>query len=173
MGVPDQSASLHIVEIADQLERLIDEHSPDCIITVPYEGGHPDHDAVALAASLACAGIDGWKRPPIIEMLSYHDQNGSCEMERFLNEEPGILGIELRPEEQEFKRRLFECFQSQQRVLCWFPVRIEKFRFAPRYDFLNAPHPGQLYYEKFPWGMDGAQWRELARAALTRRVCAY
>jgi hypothetical protein len=93
-------------------------------------------------------------------------------MEAFLSETPDVLSIELCEHERDFKRQLFDCFKTQQRVLCWFPIHLEKFRFAPRYDFLRAPHDGVLYYEKFPWGMEGAKWRQLARDALAKRaVC--
>jgi hypothetical protein len=61
---------------------------------------------------------------------------------------------------------MLHCFHSQQRVLQWFPIGVEKFRFAPVYDFLAPPHPGALYYEGFPWGMTGARWRSLVEAAL-------
>jgi LmbE family N-acetylglucosaminyl deacetylase len=167
LGFPDQRVSFKMPELAASLEDLIREHAPEFIFTVPYEGGHPDHDATALAVSLAVRNLRTWERPRIVEMLSYHHCNGACEMERFLDENAhSVLEIDLCPEEREFKRRLFECFASQRRVLCWFPIRIEKFRFAPDYDFSKPPHPGTLYYEKFPWGMQGAQWRDLAQTAL-------
>jgi hypothetical protein len=42
----------------------------------------------------------------------------------------------------------------------------ERFRIAPEYDFLHPPLAGRLFYENFDWGVDGAEWRELARQAL-------
>ena len=44
----------------------------------------------------------------------------------------------------------------------------ERFRPAPNYDFTRPPHAGQLFYEKFNWGMTGEQWRALAGRALQR-----
>jgi hypothetical protein len=87
-------------------------------------------------------------------------------MESFLDEDAEILAIQLSAEERNFKRELFHCFASQKRVLCWFPLNVEKFRLAPVCDFTLPPHEGTLYYEKFPWGMDGARWRDLAREAM-------
>jgi LmbE family N-acetylglucosaminyl deacetylase len=169
LGFPDQGTSHHLSELIYCLRELIQSHAPDYVLTVPYEGGHPDHDSTAFAVCAACEELDSWTRPSIIEMLSYHERNGICEMEAFLGETTNVLSVELTEHERAFKRQLFGCFKTQQRVLCWFPMRLEKFRFAPRYDFLRPPHDGPLYYEKFPWGMQGARWRQLAREALTRR----
>jgi LmbE family N-acetylglucosaminyl deacetylase len=170
LGFPDQGTSHQLAGLTRSLREIIRAHSPDYLLTVPYEGGHPDHDSTALAVSAACGELESWMRPAIIEMLSYHERDGACEMEAFLSETPDVLSIELSESERNFKRRLFECFKTQQRVLCWFPIRFEKFRFAPRYNFLRAPHDGVLYYEKFPWGMEGAKWRQLARDALVQRA---
>jgi hypothetical protein len=47
-----------------------------------------------------------------------------------------------------------------------FQTSIERFRLAPDYDFTKLPNDGDLYYERFPWGLDGASWLKLAPAAL-------
>src|SRR5690606_23382708 len=137
-------------------------------LTVPYEGGHPDHDATAFAVHRACAGMEAWKRPVILEMLSYHHSAGMCQMSVFIDEEKSeVLTVHLSAAEKRRKRELFECFVTQQTVLQWFPTELEKVRIAPNYDFTRPPHAGTLYYELFPWGIDGASWRELARRTLT------
>jgi hypothetical protein len=59
-----------------------------------------------------------------------------------------------------------ECYPTQRHVLGSFPLDVERFRVAPAYDFLQPPHDGRLYYERFRWGVSGAQWSELARSAL-------
>src|SRR4051812_15598748 len=167
LGIPDQQASLHLPELSRNLRELILRFAPDVILTVPYEGGHPDHDSTAFAVHLACEHLDKWQRPAIVEMLSYHNQEGRCEMTMFLNEAAdSVLEIELDEKERAFKQQLFDCFESQQRVLRWFPLEREKFRLAPRYDFTRPPRNGQLYYEMFPWGMSSRYWNELAKAAL-------
>lgn len=168
LGIPDQEASFHLVELTRRLRELIVTIGPEVIVTVPYEGGHPDHDATAFAVHLACEHLEDWEKPLIVEMLAYHYENGRCEMTRFLDEtkEP-FVEIELSPDDRQFKRQLFDCFPSQEAVLRWFPIEVEKFRVAPQYDFSKPPHSGQLYYEMFPWGMKADHWNELAKAALT------
>jgi N-acetylglucosamine malate deacetylase 2 len=74
--------------------------------------------------------------------------------------------IELTPEECADKRALLACFASQKDTLRWFRVDVERFRPAPRYDFLRPPHAGPLFYEQHAWGMTGSRFRELAAQAL-------
>jgi LmbE family N-acetylglucosaminyl deacetylase len=162
--IPDQQAAFCLPSLAERIERIINRVQPEYIITVPYEGGHPDHDATAFAVRQASARAI--VPPTVIEMLSYHNENGRCVMDGFLEEDPNVLTIPLTPEEVALKRRLLGCFTSQQRVLQWFPVELEKFRIAPAYDFTMPPHPGELYYERFPWGMSSKLWCQLARRAL-------
>jgi N-acetylglucosamine malate deacetylase 2 len=166
LNIPDQEAAFDLNLLTEQLETLVRDHKPEYIITVPYEGGHPDHDATAFAVHQACARLAF--SPAIIEMLSYHSENGSCVMDRFLEESSTILRVPLSSREVEFKKRLFQCFASQARVLKWFRTDLEKFRLAPSYNFSRPPHDGQLYYEMFPWGMTSQRWCELASHALAR-----
>jgi len=41
---------------------------------------------------------------------------------------------------------------------------VERYRWAPQYDFTAPPHEGRLYYENYPWGVKGARFRELVRS---------
>jgi LmbE family N-acetylglucosaminyl deacetylase len=164
LHIPDQQAAFRLPSLVQRIEQIINRVHPEYIITVPYEGGHPDHDATAFAVHQACARAI--VPPTVIEMLSYHNENGRCVMDGFLEEDSSVLTIPLTSKELEFKRLLFGCFASQQRVLQWFPVELEKFRIAPRYNFTVPPHRGQLYYERFQWGMSSQLWCQLARRAL-------
>jgi hypothetical protein len=74
--------------------------------------------------------------------------------------------VVLTPAERDRKRRMFDCYPSQHGVLRDMPVRVERFRPAPRYDFGAAPHAGRLRYELYPQGMQGREWRARALAAL-------
>src|SRR5262249_14674740 len=49
IGIPDQEAARHLVELSCHLSRLFAELRPSVVFTHPYEGGHPDHDACAFA----------------------------------------------------------------------------------------------------------------------------
>lgn len=171
LGLPDQQSSFFLPELIGELEALISTEAPDVVITTPYEGGHPDHDSTAFAVAQACEHLPEWRRPLVVEMLSYHNRDGNCEMCDFLpGDSSAFLSIKLTGREKELKQALFDCFETQQRVLKWFPIGMEKFRVAPRYNFSLPPHSGQLYYEMFPWGMTGSRWRELSSETL-RTLC--
>ncbi len=169
LGVADQEASLNLVGLARALCDLLLEIRPEAVLTHPYEGGHPDHDATAFAVQAACNLLQKQDcHPPVlVEMTSYHAQDGGLESSRFLPcPDRRVVTIPLTESQREFKQRLFRCFRTQQRVLAAFGFERECFRLAPRYDFTKPPHPGVLYYEQFDWGMTGRRWRALAGVAL-------
>jgi LmbE family N-acetylglucosaminyl deacetylase len=165
IGLVDQEASDHLVELSLQLAAMLRDIQPQWVITHPYEGGHPDHDATAFAVHAAVRMLE--VPPDIVEMTSYYNRNGQIRTFDFLHADdcPPVTHA-LSPAECSRKRKMFECFQTQRRVLNWFPISIERFRAAPEYDFTLPPHAGKLYYEYFDWGMTGERWRWLARIAL-------
>jgi LmbE family N-acetylglucosaminyl deacetylase len=169
LGLVDQEASFHLTELTFALAGCLHGLEPDVLITHPYEGGHPDHDAAAFAAHAACAFLRGryGHAPELLEMTSYHARNGDFECGHFLpNHAHESIRLVLTPEQRELKRRLFECFPTQRGTLAMFQTEHEYFRTAPRYDFAKAPHRGTLYYENFAWGVTGQTWRALAASAL-------
>ncbi len=162
----DQEASLHLVELIGDVAALIDERRPAFIVTHPYEGGHPDHDAAAFAVHTACRILKGSERPVIVEFTSYHNHAGHIRVGEFLpNGSCPVWTRVLDEPERRMKRRMIDCYRTQHRVLQQFPVGCERYRAAPAYDFTAPPHPGVLFYEQFDWGMTGERWRTLARAA--------
>ncbi len=168
LGFGDQRASFALVEIARAVAATIRETDPALVLTHPYEGGHPDHDAVAFAVAAACRLLEREHVavPPIAEFTSYHRGPAGIETGRFLEPHTAAVELPLSERMQIVKRSMLDAFVTQQRVLAHLPVEpLERFRFAPVYDFSAAPHPGPLYYESFPWGVDGPGWRALARTA--------
>lgn len=170
LGITDKEAFYSLAKIARLVEGLVDEFAPDMILTHPYEGGHPDHDATAFGvhAAMKLIGKKGGKKPRLIEFTSYHGRRCRMIMAEFLPPEDVevVLILRLSKEERLFKKKLLSAFASQQGILNQFPINLEKYRLAPRYDFLRPPHPGTLYYEFFDWGISGGKWRECAGAAL-------
>ena len=82
LRVPDQDAMLHLPELTSAVAGIIDELEPDCILTHPYEGGHPDHDACAFAARAALL-LSRWQ-PVLGEFTSYHARLEGIETGEFL-----------------------------------------------------------------------------------------
>lgn len=164
--IPDQQASLRLSAIARSILRLIFEHEAEVVFTHPYEGGHPDHDACAFAVhyAVACLRAEGRPAPVIIEAPFYHSCSGGIEAGKFLPPPDNTEEVEYRLTGEEIARKqaLLACFRTQQGTLRLFPLKFERFRVAPLYDFLCPPHAGPAFYEQFPWGMTSQRFCELA-----------
>ncbi len=164
--IRDQEAVLHLPEIVWRLRALFEQVRPRVVITHPYEGGHPDHDAVSCAVRRACAGLAD--APCVVEMTSYHQGEHGIAIGEFLPGGERVYTLVLSPDQVRLKARLFACYRTQSAVLAAFPIGAESFRAAPVYDDLAAPHPGPLYYESLGFGMTGERFRGLLRAGLAR-----
>lgn len=178
LGLPDQGASHDLAGLALRTADIIGELHPEIVLTHPYEGGHPDHDAAAFAVHAACIllagrgnGTNGMRSleyapaPVIFEFTSYHAGAQGMVTSSFLDDR-GARVLVLSERERGLKRKLIECFATQRQTLSWFPVETESFRPAPSYDFTRPPHLGRLWYEWFDWGMAGDRWRWNAASAL-------
>lgn len=170
--VPDQEASYQLASIGQRLFEMFAQSGFEAVLTHPYEGGHPDHDATAFAVRAACRLLEraGLPVPVRCEFTSYHNDRGAMGVGRFLPGESAaeerVVTVSLRPEEQQLKQRLLACFPTQRLTLSAFPCDCERFRSAPEYDFTVPPIAGTLYYELFDWGISGVEWRNQATRAL-------
>ena len=176
LGCPDQQAARHLPLLTMRLARLLRFHRPGIVLTQPYEGGHPDHDATAFAVHAAVA----WLRsrdpernaPELVEMTGYHrGAAGQWQSEVFLprsGTDHSMASLPLDEAGRRRKRALLDGFASQRETLMQFPLAVERFRRAPAYDFHSPPHEGPLFYEQHPWGMTGERFRALAANAMKR-----
>jgi LmbE family N-acetylglucosaminyl deacetylase len=190
LGVPDQDASDVICDIATRLRGLFRTHGITVVLTHAYEGGHPDHDATALAVHIAAEG-----GPEVLDFAGYHaGPNGSLITQTFLPSPSGRgLGegraarspltpslsrrereicVDLPPDDSGRKAAMVACFRTQATILSQFQDKQERFRAAPAYDFTSPPHPGPLNYENWGWSMTGTEWRKRAARALDARCAA-
>lgn len=172
LGFPDQQAVLNIPRIVPRLMQIMRAGNFRYVVTHPYEGGHPDHDATALAVHAACFLLreEKFAAPLPVEMTSYHLAGGRMIYGGFLPMAGAgpVQTFTLDAAGQDRKQRMLQCYKTQYRTLTEFPRDAEKFRMAPAYDFLEPPHQGPLAYETFMWRMDGAGWRRAAGRALNR-----
>ena len=169
LDIPDQQASLQLVDLTRRILALMESHRPEVIFTHPYEGGHPDHDACAFAvrhAVSACLAGTG-DSPQIIECGFYHAGGSGIETGSFLPAPGDVpeIAYDLTPEEQARKRALMQCFTTQTETLAYFSLAQERFRIAPHYDFTRPPHSGPAFYDGFPWGMETQRFCKLAAQA--------
>lgn len=157
LGIADQEATASIPAIAARLRGLFTAHRISSVLTHCYEGGHPDHDAVAMAVH--STGAEAF------EFAGYHaDAEGQFEANLFLepSEREQEADVVLRGADLARKRAMLACFHTQRDILGRFDPTLERFRRAPAYDFAKPPHPGRLLYEQWGW-MTGAAWRERVR----------
>lgn len=162
LGFTDQHAARHLVDLTTRFMSLLE--NVDQVLTHPYEGGHPDHDACAFAAHAAvrCSG----RNVKLIEFTSYHAGPEGLKGSEFLGKGDDTLTIHLTEEQRARKREIFASFVTQADTLQYFPIAIERFRPAPSYNFTSAPHSGRLFYENYNWGMTSGSFCKLAGDAL-------
>lgn len=166
---PDGGVAEIIAPLARSLAETFSTRGITVALTHAYEGGHPDHDAVALALRGA-RRLLGPERLAVIEMPFYHAgpdgfDAGSFLATDFLATDPPrrAIALHLDPEDCAFKAALFAAHASQAATLNRVPIALERFREAPDDPFGILPNGGRLLYGES--GLDGARFRALAEAA--------
>jgi N-acetylglucosamine malate deacetylase 2 len=132
------------------LSEIVDRVRPTCLLTLAYEGGHPDHDAVSfLGAQLGTAF-----RLPVWETPLYHRSgNGSGVYQAFVEEHGEVIEHLVKDSELDAKMRMLGCYKSQFDALPSFRPELERFRPQAHYNYGRRPHAGKLNYEHWQWPM--------------------
>lgn len=154
LEIPDQEATRRVSEIIAAITEIERDHGIERILTHAYEGGHPDHDAIAFAVQTA-------KVANVWEMPLYHAYGGDFVTRTPLPHPAAAAAavIELTPEQQAMKSAMLDCFVTQHQVVSRFPGDREVFRPMPLYDFTHPPHEGSLYYDGRPLVWQSKEWR--------------
>lgn len=180
LRVTDLEAVGRLDFVARRLADTIAALRPTLVVTHDYAGGHPDHDASALAVWLAnhLLGARGIEPAPIYEMPLYHGAGGRFHVGAFLPrrapecgqlEKLEQLELTLSAAQHRRKRAMLDAFESQRETLRrFYQGRTERFRRAPSYDFTQPPHSGPLLYERWNLPLTGQRWRRLAAQAIAR-----
>jgi LmbE family N-acetylglucosaminyl deacetylase len=167
-GIADQELFRRLPQAIKALDEVITQLAPDCLLTLAYEGGHPDHDACCFLAS----HLGQLKNIPVWESPLYHrNPDGSGAVQMF----PQRTGkeIDLKVEGEPFSKKveMFHVYKSQKLVLDGFHPEIEQFRPLADYDFTRRPLPWKLNYELWEWKMTGEEVaQEFASYVLTSRA---
>jgi LmbE family N-acetylglucosaminyl deacetylase len=161
LGLVDQEVAHELPALATALEGLMARLAPAVVVSPPFEGGHPDHDACAFAARAAVTRLGRrGLAPRLVEMTSYHRWQGTLRTGTFLPGPRPAVRLELTAAERILKRHMLDCFTSQAEVLRPFGVERERFRPAPRYDFSRPPL--EVHYESLGWPLRAEAWCRLA-----------
>jgi LmbE family N-acetylglucosaminyl deacetylase len=153
-GIADQDLFRTLPAATAAFKQVIAQVQPECILTLAYEGGHPDHDAACFMAYVTGrrARLPVWESP-----LYHRNAAGACAMQAFAR----LTGeeVELRSEcgQLENKIAMFHTYQSQGLLLESFRPDYETYRPLAEYDFTRPPLPWKLNYECWQWPMTGEE----------------
>ena len=148
--VVDQQLYRSLAQAFTALSSIVDQFRPQCLLTLAYEGGHPDHDSVSfLSAQLGKAySIPVWEAP-----LYHRSPTGQGRYQQFVSEHGEVIEHDVKRGELEKKMRMLACYKSQFDALPSFRPELERFRPQATYDYSRRPHEGKLNYEVWQWRM--------------------
>ena len=163
LGIKDGEAIAAVPGIVTCLVSLIREIRPQVVLTHAYEGGHVDHDAVALAVHAAMTLTDSSHAH---EMALYNGSGGNIMVHTFLPGPPACT-VHLDERLRRRKSRMLARYETQRRYEEYFGLEVERYRCAPAHDFFSAPDSeSPLLYERNHPADTAAQWRTQARLAV-------
>ncbi|HET7872594.1 MAG TPA: PIG-L family deacetylase [Terriglobales bacterium] len=151
-GIADQELFQRLPDAITTFDQIVAEVRPDALLTLAYEGGHPDHDAACFMAFITGrrTGIPVWEAP-----LYHRRQDGASATQTF----PTYTGQErlysVRGDALDKKIGMLAAYPSQELVLSAFRPEVEQFRPLADYDFTRPPLPWKLNYEHWQWPMTG------------------
>lgn len=149
----DQQLFQHLPEAVEGVSDIVSRLRPNALLTISYEGGHPDHDSCNFITSVIARerSLRAWEMP--IEPLFKKVER---KWQRFLAPALAVVSLHPTPEEIARKKRALEAYASQGNFDGIATVD-ETFRPLPAYDYTRRPHEGVLNYESWQWSMTGDQ----------------
>ncbi len=153
-GIADQELFRRLPAAIKAFEHLVAQIQPHALLTLAYEGGHPDHDACCFIASLIGrrAQIPVWEAP-----LYHRRKNGKGAVQSFHVHTGKEFELKIEGTPLATKIEMFQTYKSQKLVLDGFRPELEQFRPLADYDFTRPPLPWKLNYEHWGWKMSGEE----------------
>jgi len=151
LDIPDQQLHHNLSRAWHELERIARRFRPAAIVTLAYEGGHPDHDCCAFLAYELGNKFD----VPVWEAPLYHRAGGEETVyQQFIG---GEAGVSFSPAVDVLAKKyeLVSLYPSQAKTLEAFDLAVERLRRQSEYDFSAPPHEGVLNYEAWGWPVTG------------------
>ena len=162
----DQQLFRHLPAAMMALRAIVAEHQPETILTLAYEGGHPDHDSCNFLGRQVAEefGLPVWEAP-----LYFRRADDNVLLQEFRNTNDTEIELVPSAEESRRKRAMCEAYVSQKGVVAIFENNTrEVFRPMAQYDYSRPPHDGQLNYEAWQWPITGQEvadkFQELLRS---------
>lgn len=150
----DQELFRRLGAAVESLSALVRRCRPQALLTLAYEGGHPDHDSCSFLASLLAPSfsLPVWEMP-----LYFRKADGAALCQQFRSLNGTEVALEPTPQEQKTKHKMLAAYASQGEVLKQFSAASEWFRPQAAYDYSQPPHSGVLNYEAWGWPIKGAE----------------
>jgi LmbE family N-acetylglucosaminyl deacetylase len=153
-GIIDQELFRNLPAAIAALEKIIVQTEPASLLTLAYEGGHPDHDAACFMAAVTGrrAVLPVWECP-----LYHRNADESSALQTFPELTGGEVSLHCECPLLEKKIQMFHAYESQRPVLESFRPDYEIYRPLADYDFTRRPLPWKLNYEMWGWQMSGGE----------------
>jgi len=165
LPITDQHLYQNLPLAFEELDRVTRDFQPDAILTLAYEGGHPDHDSCAFLSSV----LGERRQLPVWEMALYHRNKDGPPCQDFLHPEWSGVPLEMTTQELEAKKRMVKLYISQGEALQNFVFSYECFRRQPDYDFRKPPAAEVINYEAWQWTMKATEVASAFAAFLDAR----
>lgn len=128
-----------------EIETVVCSRAIDQLWAPAYEGGHADHDALNGLCQT-------WReRPGVLEFAEYNFANRAKNAQTFPRLDGQETTILLTNEERETKRSALALYASETSNLDYVGLERESFRPLKSADYVNPPHEGTLWCERFHW----------------------
>lgn len=163
----DQQLFRRLPEAIDAALEVVGRFRPEAVLTLAYEGGHPDHDSCNFITSIIAEqrSLPAWEMP--VYRLFHKEERT---FQTFIPAPRPTLSLQPTADEIARKRQALEAYVSQGDFLVRFDSVVESFRPMAEYDYSRPPHEGVLNYEAWQWSMTGKQVSAAFAAYLNARA---
>ena len=150
----DQQLFQRLPQAVEGASDVVSRVRPEALLTLAYEGGHPDHDSCTLITSVIARerSLPAWEMP-VQRLFQKVEHRGQT----FTPAPQPAISLHPTTEEIARKRKVLEAYASQGHGLVRFDSVEETFRPLPEYNYAQPPHEGVLNYEAWQWPMTGKQ----------------
>lgn len=162
-GLPDGGLVEHLAALTAGLVQRLDRF--DVVVTHAFEGGHPDHDARAVALDAACRRVR--TAPLRLEFPIYAREGESARLLAFPSASRDGLKLPLDETAQARKISALAAFASQRHVVERFPTDREALRRAALLKVEAPRDPATLLWARGDRQLE-ERWRKAAMAAVAQ-----
>jgi LmbE family N-acetylglucosaminyl deacetylase len=150
----DQQLFQRLPEAIEAAFQVVSRVRPQALLTLAYEGGHPDHDSCNFITSVISRqrSLPAWEMP-VYKLFHKEDRK----FQTFIPVSQPAIALDPTADEIARKRQALEAYASQGDFLVRFDSVEESFRPLPEYDYARPAHEGELNYEAWQWSMTGKQ----------------